>query len=218
MENLRKGQLLLVSISVASIFASFISYSILPSLIAIHFNFYGVPDYFVPKEFGLILFPLFIIALSLILSFSPMLDKKYKNNFKKFVDYYDYFVSIICAFFLIVYVEIIEFNLGKTTDLLFTVAIGLCLISFFAGQVLVKSKRNRFLGIHTKMTLSSEKNWIYSNQLLGKTLQIVGLIGLVISILSSQTIYFIFTSIIFVIPIASLYSQYKLARKIVITR
>lgn len=210
MKKLRQEQLILLSLVAVSFIIAFVFYSSLPNLIAIHFNFYGTPDLFISKILGIFIFPAMISLLVIFLSYAPQFDKKYKNNFKKFLKYYDYFLLILVAFLIMIYLQVIEFNLGNSNDLVFNTSVGLCVLCFFIGMLIIKSKRNRLVGVRTSLTLSSDKNWAYANVLVGKILQITSLLGLIFLLLIPQAIIFIVFSIFSSAIISSMYAQYRL--------
>ena len=173
-----------------------IFFKTLPSRIPIHFNLYGEVDSWGPK-YTLIIIALFPVLLNIIIIISSnLLRKKAKNedtdkrrqeiinNIKSLL-----FVGIVTqvvinlTIYFIVYKAIVSMNTYNSIiqfDIeYFAIIIGIAFI--LVGNIMPKCKRNSFIGIRTKWSISSDVAWNKS-QLSGGILFIVsGILNIIIA-------------------------------------
>ena len=82
-----------------------------------------------------------------------------RANIMAFKGYYYGFVLALIAFFFIVYLQNVLWNLGTQISFGLTLPILLGCLFFFIGIVFEKTKRNWFFGIRTPWTVSSDEVW-----------------------------------------------------------
>lgn len=156
-----------ISVIIAMLIMAVYFYPIMPERIAIHFNAHGLPDRFVGKLWGIFLIPLISMILYIVFILIPHIDPL-GNNIKEFRYYYDMFVSLLILFLFYMELTVILFNFGIKLNILRFISVPVGLIYVYLGVLLLKSKRNWFVGIRTPWTLSSDEVWLKTNRLAGK--------------------------------------------------
>jgi len=182
-----------------TVIVSFYFYSLFPDQVATHWNAQGVVDSYSGKYFAAFFFPLFNIAIYLLLLFIPHLDPK-KPNYDKFKNIYHILKGGIVAFMSLIYLVVGLNGIGYNLPVNIIVPIGIGLFFILIGYYLKDIKPNWFLGIRTPWTLSSEDVWSKTHKYGSKIFMVSGLIMLLAAIFPEGFIYFI---ILFVILISS---------------
>jgi uncharacterized membrane protein len=174
---MRKSEAIALTIVVVSFVTAVYFYYQLPETIVSHWNFYGQPDGYTSKLFGLFLIPFLLLGLLMLFMVLPKIDP-FKESYKKFRKYYDMFVVLIITMLFYLYVLTIVWNLGFMFDLIQFLSPAFGLIFYYAGIMTENAKRNWFVGFRTPWTMSSEKVWNKTNRLGGKLFKIGGFVAL----------------------------------------
>jgi len=87
-----------------------------PEKVASHWNAGGEVDGYMPKFWGVFLFPLISVFLAILFILIPLIDPL-KSNIEKFRHYYDRFIIIVMLFFLYIYILTILWNTGTRFDM-----------------------------------------------------------------------------------------------------
>jgi uncharacterized membrane protein len=185
-------------------------YEQLPDRMASHWNASGQVDGYSGKGIGVFLIPGVLVFLALLWFVIPKIDPK-RKNIEAFRGYYDSFFVVLALFFLLVYAQILLWNLGTEISPNFVMPIGLGILFFYIGVLVENAKQNWFVGIRTPWTLSSEKVWDKTHKLGGKLYKIAGLVSLVGILFMEQAIWFIIVPVILFSGYLFLYSylEYK---------
>ncbi|MEM2661352.1 MAG: DUF1648 domain-containing protein, partial [Nitrososphaeria archaeon] len=99
-------------------------YPFMPEKVAVHWNVKGEVDGYLPRFWGLFLFPFIFAGIVLLFIVIPRIDPL-KKNIELFRRYYDGFVLLFSLFFLLVYVQVILWNIGVKVNLTVTLPIGI---------------------------------------------------------------------------------------------
>jgi len=161
---------------IAATIASAIVYPSLPEMAASHWNAAGQVDGYMPRFWAAFLMPLISIGMLLLFLAIPAIDPL-KANIAKFRTYYNAFIALIIVFMLFIHGITLAWNLGYdqfNVGNAIVPAIGVIFI--FAGVIMLKAKRNFFIGIRTPWTLSNDKVWDETHQLGGKLFIAAGII------------------------------------------
>jgi uncharacterized membrane protein len=140
----------------AATVASAAIYPRLPEMAASHWNTAGQVDGYMPRFWAAFLMPLVSIGLLLLFLVIPAIDPL-KANIAKFRTYYNAFIALIIVFMLFIHAITLAWNLGYDQFNIGNAiipAVGVILI--FAGVIMMKAKRNFFIGIRTPWTLSDD--------------------------------------------------------------
>ncbi|MBI3737612.1 MAG: SdpI family protein, partial [Chloroflexi bacterium] len=134
-------------------------YDRLPVQVASHWNINDQVNGYMSRFWGAFLMPLISILMLGLFLLIPNIDPL-KANIAKFREAFNAFIAMIMAFLLYMHFLTLFWNLGYQNFRISQVmlpAIGLIFI--FAGLMMMKAKRNFFIGIRTPWTLSSDRVW-----------------------------------------------------------
>jgi uncharacterized membrane protein len=172
MENTLKAAILLILISF--VVGAYV-YPILPVQVASHWGLSGQPNGYMPGLFGAFLMPVIMIFLLALFIIIPVIDPL-RANIMTFKGYYYGFILALTAFFFIIYLQMVLWNLGTQISFSLSLPILLGCLFFFIGIVFEKTKRNWFFGIRTPWTVSSDEVWDKTHRLGGKVFKVLGVL------------------------------------------
>ena len=178
----------LIAILAATV-ASAAIYPRLPEMAASHWNAAGQVDGYMPRFWAAFLMPLVSIGLLLLFLAIPAIDPL-KANIAKFRSYYNAFIALFIVFMLFIHAITLAWNLGYDQFNIGNAiipAVGLILI--FAGVIMMKAKRNFFIGIRTPWTLSDDTVWEETHKLGGKLFIAAGIITMLSVFLGERGIW-----------------------------
>lgn len=171
---------------------------------ACHWNMQGVIDGYMPKFWGIFIFPLLMFVLFVMfITFATIFPRK--ENTKTEQKYYEFFMVLFLLFLLYVYVVVIlankqiKFNIGQM------VLFGLGVLWYYLGIILPKIKRNWLIGIKTPWTLENDVVWEKTHQYAGKLFKITGIATFLV-LLVPQYLWLAFVLIIVVVLYLAGYS------------
>jgi uncharacterized membrane protein len=173
----------------AATVASAAIYPRLPEMAASHWNTAGQVDGYMPRFWAAFLMPLVSIGLLLLFLVIPAIDPL-KANIAKFRTYYNAFIALIIVFMLFIHAITLAWNLGYDQFNIGNAiipAVGVILI--FAGVIMMKAKRNFFIGIRTPWTLSDDTVWEETHKLGGKLFIAAGIITMLTVFLGERGIW-----------------------------
>jgi uncharacterized membrane protein len=175
---------------------SIISHPFLPGTVVSHWNAQGFADGYIAKEWLLVLFPAFILAVAALISFFIKKDPLY-SNILKFKREADLAVYAVLAFLLYVYALMLLWNTGVGFSMAYALAPAMAILLFILGVVMRKAKRNYVIGIRTPWTLANDRVWDKTHRLGSKLLMAAGVIALGGLLFPSWSLWF------FIIPVVS---------------
>lgn len=178
----------LIAILAAGV-ASAAIYPRLPEMAASHWNAAGQVDGYMPRFWAAFLMPLVSTGLLLLFLAIPVIDPL-KANIAKFRTYYNAFIALIIVFMLFIHAITLAWNLGYDQFNIGNAiipAVGVILI--FAGVIMMKAKRNFFIGIRTPWTLSDDTVWEETHKLGGKLFIAAGIITMLTVFLGERGIW-----------------------------
>ncbi|MEK7519812.1 MAG: SdpI family protein [Patescibacteria group bacterium] len=152
-------------------------YAYLPETVASHWNAAGEADGFMPKFWGVFLFPLLMAGLFVLYYIIPVIDPL-KTNIESFRKYYNAFWILLFIFFAYLFALSMFWNFQYRFN--FTVAMipAVALLLYALGVILEHAKRNWFVGIRTPWTLSDDGVWEKTHRLGARLFKIAALIAL----------------------------------------
>jgi uncharacterized membrane protein len=185
-------------------------YGQLPERMASHWNASGQADGYSEKGMGVFLIPGLLVFLAVLWFVIPKIDPK-RKNIEAFREQYDTFFVIISIFFLLVYAQILLWNMGTEISPNLVMPIGLGILFFYIGVLVESAKQNWFVGIRTPWTLSSEKVWDRTHKLGGKLYKVAGVIALLGILSLEHAVWFIIVPVLLVSGYLIIYSylEYK---------
>ncbi len=202
---MRKAELVVLALAVASFFVGSVFYSHLPDRVATHWNSRGEVDGYSSRLFALFFVPILTLGLALLFIAIPRIDPL-KANIEKFRKHYDGLIVLVLIFLVVMYLHTILWNLGTKINPNAIVPIGIGLLLFYVGILCENAKRNWFVGVRTPWTLSSDAVWEKTNKLGGKLMKIAGLITIVGIFFRAYVIYFVLIPVLGVAAYTIVYS------------
>ncbi len=206
MVSMQKLQLFLILLSV---FSSIIIYPSLPEDLASHWGENGQVNGYLPKFWGAILLPLIMVIVAVLMYYLPSIDPS--KNILKFKRDYEIFVVIILAFFFLIHLQVLLWNIGIQISPNLTIPIAIGMLFFYIGYLLPKTKRNWFIGIRTPWTLSSDVVWEKTHAIASKLFFIAGILAIFASIFQDFLLILILVPIILaaLITVVISYLEFK---------
>jgi len=211
--NVRKSEVIISAIVLLFFVIGVCLYPWMPDKIASHWNAKGEVDGYLPKFWGLFLFPLIFAGIALLLVAVPRIDPL-KANIEEFRRHYDRFAIIFSIFFLFIYLQTILWNLGIQISPLTLLPIGMGLLFYYAGVLCENAKRNWFIGIRTPWTLSSDTVWGKTHKIGGKLFKIAGITAILGAFIQEYAIILILIPVISVAVYTSAYSYFEYQKEV----
>jgi uncharacterized membrane protein len=198
----------IVTLLILTLAISILAYPVLPDLIPSHWNMAGEVDGYLPKIWGVLIIPLVMVLLTAFFFLLPRIDPL-KENYRKFRPYYDGFILVFLAFFLLIQVQIILWGLGYqiSPNLIIPLLAGALFI--YLGFLVEHAEQNWFVGIRTPWTLSSEQVWKKTHHLGGKLFKIAGIIAMAGVFFGHYAIWFVLLPILAVSVYTVVYSYFE---------
>jgi len=210
MKTSKKTILIGLLIALLPLIAYAALYSKLPEEVPLQFGLDDTVNRYGSK-LELLLVPVITLATYLLLIVLPKIDPR-KDNYKKFQNFYNFFVIGITLFldivFFIILIEIFYPNKVPVSKIVFLLT-GILFI--LLGNYMPTIKPNFFMGIKTPWTLSSDTVWIKTHRIGGYSFIFLGIIML-LSIFFNTTFVYIGTFLMIgcaTIPIIMSYVYYK---------
>jgi uncharacterized membrane protein len=171
----------------------------LPDEVAIHWNASGEADGFSNKWFGALLPPVLMTGFIILMGVMPRFDPK-KENYAKFSHVYNIFNVALIAFFLILHIVTLAYNLGFSIDMSLFVPLGIGGLFLVIGNYMPKIKHNYFIGIRTPWTIESETVWHKTHRLGGKVFIAMGILLMLTGFLPGEgEMKFVFLMLIIIL-------------------
>ena len=150
-------------------------YRVLPDPMPSHFGMDGRPDDFLPKFWGVFLFPLVMLATTLLLAVLPKISPR-GFEMERFAGTWKILRLTMLGFLLLI--EILVLDAARSgrplSNRVVIGAVGLLFV--IIGNFLGKVTRNFFAGIRTPWTLANEEVWLRTHRLAGKLFVAAGLL------------------------------------------
>ncbi len=149
---------LLFIIVIACFITGALVYPALPAHLISHWNATGHPNGVLGKFWGTFLLPFIMLFIIGVWALLPRIDPL-DRHFKSFRYVYDFLWFLIVSFLAYVYALMLGINLGWQVNMLSAIMPALGILIFIIGFLLIKIKRNWFVGIRTPWTISSDTVW-----------------------------------------------------------
>jgi uncharacterized membrane protein len=180
-------------------------YPHLPQQVASHWNASGQVDGYMPKSAGVFLLPLVLVVIALIFAAIPRVDPL-KANIEQFRSYYDGFIVLFFAFMLLIYLQVVLWNLGTQISPNLVMPIGVGLLFFYIGILCEHAKMNWSIGIRTPWTLSSPTVWEKTHRVGARLFKAAGVLALLGVFFQKWAVFFILVPVLLVAVYSVVYS------------
>ena len=189
-EGMKAVNCIIPTIIMVSLFASFLYYNLMPSLMTIHWDAYGNPNGYVTKEHGAFFIPIISAVLFVIFALVPKLDRNISESVQM-QRRYNQFVTIFLLFLAYINIAVLSWNLAP---LLFNLAqalvIGFAFLFYFMGLIVADVSKNYSFGIRVPPTLSDERVWSKTHKFAGSLFKSCAVVS-ILSLLIPQYAFFI---------------------------
>ena len=175
--KLRKSEIGVLAIIIASIGLGLYAYPMLPEKVASHWGMNGEVNGYMPSFWGAFLMPMISIAMFLIFLVIPRIDPK-KQNIEKFRKYFDAFIILFFLFLFYLDALTIYWNLGGRFNMTQMLAPAFGVLFFAIGIMVSHAESNWSIGIRTPWTLSNVTVWKKTHALGGRLFMYSGVLAL----------------------------------------
>jgi uncharacterized membrane protein len=190
-----------------ALLAALLLYPRLPDPMPAHWNAAGEVDGYLPKFWGLFLWPMICVGLFLLFLAIPKIDPL-KANIAEFIGAYNLMMVLITAFMLYVYLLTLLSAFGLEINMTLFILPGIGLLFIAIGYLLGMAKRNFLVGIRTPWTLSSDTVWAKTHQL-GKWLFVAaGVVSVLCAFLGEQGFWVFMIAVLVVAVVPMVYSYF----------
>lgn len=175
---------------------------------ATHWNAAGEADGYGSSFMGLYFLPLLTLVLTAVILAVPYIDPL-KANIETFRSDYHLFVLAFAGFMYYVYSLTLAWNLGLhfSMNALLTPAFGLFFI--LTGRIMLKAKRNYFIGIRTPWTLANDEVWNKTHQFGGRLFIISGILTAATVLYPPAALYVLLITSLLSAFVAYIYSYFE---------
>jgi uncharacterized membrane protein len=175
---IRKSEWFLLAMVVAAFALGAWIYPQMPSLVASHWDAAGNVNGFMPRFWGVFLFPIIFFAIATLFFMAPRIDPR-KDNIARFRKYFDYFIIGFGVFFLYIYALTLAWDVGYRFDFVLAIMPPLAGMIWLLGALLPHTELNFTIGIRTPWTISSETVWKKTHRAGGIAFRMCAVIALV---------------------------------------
>ena len=155
-----------------------ISFPHMPDPVPSHWNAAGTVDGYLPKFWGLVLVPSFMIGIFALFAVLPRIDPR-KNNYLKFQDFYEGFILVFAVFFFFIQLQILLWGLGIQVSPNVMIPLLAGALFVYIGFFMEHAEPNWFVGIRTPWTLSSDSVWKKTHQKGATLFKLAGLVSMI---------------------------------------
>ncbi len=195
----------LIMVVIAAAFSAAV-YDRLPAQVASHWNIHDQVDGYMPRFWGAFLTPLISLVMLGLFWLIPSIDPL-KVNIAKFREAFNAFIAMIMAFLLYMHLLTVFWNLGYQNFRISQAMLpAMGLIFIFAGLMMMKAKRNFFIGIRTPWTLSSDRVWDETHRLGSWIFIAMGIITMLTIFFGELGIYIMLFALLVGVMIPVVYS------------
>jgi uncharacterized membrane protein len=157
-------------------------FEMLPEMVPTHWNIYGQPDAFVPRDNILVNFLLVPGVMLLLIGLTFLLPWLSPQAFKvdRFHGTFEYLMFLVVMLFGYIHGAILYGSLKDVNlDIGKVLVAGMFLFFALIGNVLGKVRRNFWMGVRTPWTLASETVWNRTHRVAAWLWTFAGLLGFV---------------------------------------
>jgi uncharacterized membrane protein len=153
-------------------------YPSMPDRVVSHWDAAGNPNGYMGKFWGVFLAPVMMVGFWGLFLALPLIDPL-RANIAKFRASYNAFIVGMMAFFAYIEALVLYWNTGHSFDMTRAIVPAIAGLWYVIGILLVKSKRNWFIGVRTPWTLSNDVVWDKTNALAGKLFKVAAVVAFV---------------------------------------
>lgn len=203
----------MIAIVIAMFIVGGAMFSQMPAQMASHWNSAGEADGTITRFWGVFLFPIISLGLLGLFLSIPRIDPL-RANIRKFQIYYYGFIVVFLVYFLYVYVLTLLWNLDLHFDMTRALMPAIGILFIIVGLMMLKAKRNYFIGIRTPWTLSSDEVWERTHKLGGRLFITAGIITTILAAFLSEIAIWVMLGMVLAAAIISVVYSYAIFRRL----
>jgi uncharacterized membrane protein len=188
-------------------------FSQMPVQMATHWNAAGEADGTISKFWGVFLFPIISLGLLGLFLIIPRIDPL-RANIQKFKSYYYGFIVVFLVYFLYVYILTLLWNLDSRFDMTQALMPAIGVLFIVIGLMMLKAKRNYFIGIRTPWTLSSDEVWDRTHKLGGRLFIAADIITAILTVFLSKIAIWVMLGLVLATALFSIIYSYVIFHKL----
>lgn len=188
-------------------------FSKMPAQMASHWNAAGDADGAISRFWGVFLFPLISLGLLGLFLVIPRIDPL-RANIQKFKGYYYGFIVVFLVYFFYVYILTLLSNLDLRFDMTRALLPAIGVLFLVVGFMMLKAKRNYFIGIRTPWTLSSDEVWDRTHKLGGRLFIAAGIITAILAVFLSEIALWVMLGLVLGTALFSIIYSYVIFHKL----
>ena len=195
------GALVLIAISFG---VSGVVYNDLPDRMASHWD--GADNVNGTGSRAMTAFMVPVMQLFMLLVLGALVPAVARDRMPKATGRTDVFVIVLFAFFTAVHAQVLAWNLGHQIPFTVTVPIGLGVLFFAIGHMMVDLEPNPVIGIRTYWTLKNPVVWARTHERGSRLFRILGVLYLFTPLFPAHMLLFILLPVIFLALYLVVYS------------
>ena len=193
-------------IIMVSLFASFLYYDLMPSMMTVHWDAYGNPDGYTAKERGAFFIPIISAVLFVIFALIPRFDKNMSDSIQM-QRRYNQFITIFLLFLAYINIAVLSWNLAPLLfNLSQAMVIGFAFLFYFMGLIVGDIGRNYTFGIRVPPTLADERVWNNTHKLAGSLFKASAVISILSLLFPPHSFFIAIGSIIVSVVVCVVYA------------
>ncbi len=150
-------------------------YRRLPDTMAVHWDFDGNPNGWMPRAVGAAFGPVFLVLLWQVLRFVPRIDPR-AENYARFSEAYEVIVASVLVLVLVIHGIVLAVALGYHVSVTRIVPALVGALFVVIGNMMPLVRPNWWFGIRTPWTLSNDRVWARTHRLAGYCMTAGGLV------------------------------------------
>ena len=185
----------------------------MPAQMASHWNAEGEANGTMSRFWGVFLVPIMSLGLMGLFLAIPRIDPL-RANIEKFKNYYYGFITLFFVYFFYVYILTLLWNLDFRFDVSRALMPAIGVLFIFVGLMILKAKRNFFIGIRTPWTLSSDEVWDRTHKVGGRLFIGVGIITTILTAFMSEIAIWVMLGMVMATGVFSIVYSYTIFHKL----
>lgn len=150
-------------------------YPSLPAEVPTRWSTSGEVTGWMPRTAGALLLPGVALGVWLLGWILPRIDP-WKAHYERFIETYWLLINFIVFFTVLIEVVVLGVALGWPIDVNRVVPVGVGMLLVVIGNFLPRIRPNWWMGIRTPWTLTSERVWVKTHRVGGKSLVVGGVL------------------------------------------
>jgi len=176
--RLSRADAVSITLVLAQLVASALTYTRLPDRVPTHFDIHGTPDGFSSRAVGAFLMPVISLGVGLLVRSMPRFLKG-EARARALGSPLAETVTLVVGLFAGLHFVVLDMALSGAERAGRGLGLVLAVFTLALGLLMPKLRRNGFAGIRTPFSLSSDEAWQKTHRVGGMLFVVAGLVGLV---------------------------------------